>query len=72
MKDGFGDADQVRLRDAALRARRRGVHVLLSNAEHPRVRELYGADFTIDEVRAPRSVNSKGDRRGDVGEVIIR
>jgi DNA adenine methylase len=67
---GFKAEDQVRLRDRALELRRRGVHVVLSNADCETVRELY-ADFRIERVEARRNINSRGDRRGSVGEVII-
>lgn len=66
---GFSGADQVRLRDAALDAKSRGVHVLLSNSVA--ARELYAA-FEIAEVPVGRSVNCKGDRRGKVVELLIR
>lgn len=71
---GFGYEDHVRLRDVALELKSRGVHVMLSNADVPQVRELYapGLGFRVDEVMAPRSVNSKGDGRGVVKEVIVR
>ena len=67
---GFGFEDQVRLRDVAMRLDARGVHVLLSNADVPLVRELYKG-FRVEEVQAPRRVNSKGGKRGNVGEVLI-
>ena len=60
------------LRDVALELKKRGVHVMLSNADVPLVRELYERGFSIDVVEAPRAVNSKGTGRGKVKEVIIR
>lgn len=68
--DGFSDGDQERLRDVIDKLDAKGVHVLLSNSDTPRVRELY-ADFKIEEVQAPRRVNSKGGKRGNVGELLI-
>lgn len=68
--DGFDMRDQVRLRDAAADARRRGVQVLLSNSSAPAVFELYRG-WTIETVDANRAVNCKGDRRGPVKEVLI-
>ena len=70
---GFTDKDQERLRDLALDLKARGVHVVLSNSSAPLVRDLYAdpAQFTIHEVRAARSINSKGSKRGDVTELII-
>lgn len=38
---------------------------------HPFVSELYQDRFTIYEVNARRSINSKGGKRGPVKEVII-
>jgi DNA adenine methylase len=67
---GFGPADQERLRDVARKLIDRGVHVLLSNSDTPFVRELYKG-FKLEEVQAPRRVNSKGSKRGNVGELLI-
>lgn len=70
-KGGFGPEDHRRLRDVALELKRRGVAVLLSNSSHPLVRELYGEHFRIVEVMAARAINSRGDRRGPVRELVI-
>lgn len=70
-KSGFGQIEQERLRDAAADAKRRGVHIVLSNSDTPIVRMLYKRGFQIHRVEARRNVNSKADRRGKVGEVII-
>jgi DNA adenine methylase len=67
---GFGEIDQIRLRDLAMTLDARGVHVLLSNADTPLVRELYSG-FLVESVQAPRRVNSKGGKRGNVGELLI-
>jgi len=67
---GFGSDDQRRLRDVAKSLDDRGVHVLLSNSDTPFVRELYKG-FKIEEVQAPRRVNSKASKRGNVGELLI-
>jgi len=69
---GFGHADQVRLRDVALRMKARGVHVVLSNSSAPAVRELYRQGFETDEVTALRQVNSRAERRGAIPELVIR
>lgn len=69
---GFVAQDQVRLRDCAVRLKERGVHVILSNSSAPFVHHLYaGPCFTIHEVDARRSINSKVTKRGPVKEVII-
>ena len=69
-KEKFGPVEQERLRDMALRLKRLGVHVILSNADVPFVRKLYKG-FNIRSVSARRNINSKGGSRGAVGEVII-
>jgi DNA adenine methylase len=67
----FGMEDQTRLRDMAWLLKQRGVHVLLSNADVPIVRELY-KDFEIHAVQAKRNINSDASKRGKVGEVLIK
>lgn len=69
--DGFGSADQQRLRRVALELKHRGVHVLLSNSSAQMVRELYAEHFVVHEVDARRSVNSKGSGRGSVKELLM-
>lgn len=69
---GFGPLDQEELRDLALTLKRRGVHVLLSNSGTYSVHKLYAPHFTVDEVRAPRSIAAKAAGRGDVTEFLIR
>jgi DNA adenine methylase len=67
---GFTAADQERLAGCARRLRDSGVCVLLSNADLPVVRDLYSG-FEMRTVRARRNINSNGDKRGDVGELLI-
>lgn len=60
----FSWADQVRLRDALFRAKGRGAIVLMSNADHDCLRELYvGSDSCISverrSVMAASSLNRK-------------
>lgn len=70
-KGGFGVEHQERLRHVAEKLIARGIHVLLSNSDTPLVRELYQG-FLIEPVKVRRAINSKGDKRGHVGEVLIR
>jgi len=69
---GFGLQEQTDLRDMALRMKKAGVQVLLSNSSAPLVEELYGADFCLEPVQARRSINESGDKRGKVKEYLIR
>ena len=68
--DGFGEDCQQALREVFATLAARGVNVLLSNSDTPFIRRLY-AGFRIDSVRAKRAINSRIDRRGSVGEVIV-
>ena len=71
-KEPFGPTEQERLRDLALRLKKRGAHVLLSNADVPYVRDLYpNGLFIIERVEARRAINSDASKRGVVGEVLI-
>jgi DNA adenine methylase len=70
-RDGFTLEDQTRLRDVALRLKSKGVHVLLCNSDTPAARKLYAKGFKLHEVSARRNVNSKADRRGPIGELLI-
>lgn len=69
--DGFDKSDQKRLRDVAVELHEKGVYVILSNS--PPVAELYEDTdaFSVNVVEATRSINSNGDDRGEVAEVLI-
>jgi len=68
--EGFTHKDQERLRDAALELKRRGVHVVLSNSSSAAY--LYKDGFDTIRVLASRPVNSKGDGRGKIAELLIK
>jgi DNA adenine methylase len=67
---GFGDADQQRLADVVSALGQRGVHVLLSNSAVPLTYSLY-REHHVEEVLARRAINSRGDRRGRVPELLV-
>lgn len=69
---GFGDEEQRRLADVCKTLDESGARWLLSNSDQPDgfFDELYRG-FQIDRVRAARSINSKGDGRGKVSEIIV-
>lgn len=69
-QDGFGYDEQIRLRDECIKLREQGIHFLQSNSNCEEIRELY-KDFKIETVAAKRYINSHGDRRGAVKEVLI-
>ena len=67
---GFDKKEQARLRDVFRELTDKGVFVMASNANTEYIQELY-KDFNIHVINARRSINSKGDGRGKVEEVII-
>jgi DNA adenine methylase len=69
--EGFDKDDQKRLRDLAVELSDIGAYVVLSNS--PPVAELYEEydDFIVDVVGATRAINSDGDNRDEVAEVLI-
>lgn len=69
-KEGFGDDAQAALANHARLLRKRGAFVMLSNNDTEMIRDLY-RDFTVETVRCARPINSKGDKRGEVNEVLI-
>lgn len=69
---GFSYADQLRLVVWAASLRDNGTHVILSQAADENLIDQYRrVGFKCDLVQARRNVNSKGDKRGAVGEYII-
>jgi DNA adenine methylase len=67
---GFGMEDQKRLFNVWKKLYDKGVDLIMSNSDAPILRDMY-ADFEIHEVDAKRNVNSKGDSRGPVKELVI-
>jgi len=70
---GFDQLEQQRLALLATHLVERGVRVMLSNNDTRLIRTLYRDRdvFRIHRVKAPRSINSRTDKRGLVSEVII-
>lgn len=68
----FAWEDQVRLRDALWRAKRRKATILLTNADHESIRALYSKGFEILEVNRFSSIAGKGAARGSYPELLIR
>lgn len=72
----FGEAEQVKLWQAAVAATRRGARVVISNsAAALSMYESWGRDAGLDlvvkHVTARRSIAAKSSSRGDVGEVMV-
>lgn len=69
--NGFDIASQIRLKELCDDLNNRGVRFMLSNSATDFIKDLY-ADYYIDIVGAKRAINSKGNKRGEVNEVIVR
>ncbi|MBM4415857.1 MAG: Dam family site-specific DNA-(adenine-N6)-methyltransferase [Chloroflexi bacterium] len=68
----FGRAEQLRLKRCIDALTARGVAVLLSNSADPWLRGGYDfAGYLTEVVPARRAINSRGDRRGAVGELLV-
>ncbi len=70
-RHSFGEPEQRRLAEVFAALAARGCRCMLSNSYTPLILDLYRA-FRIDIVQATRAINSKGDARGAVREVVVR
>lgn len=70
-KKGFGRKEQLRLKEACDDLTLQQVKFLLSNSASDFIFELY-KDYQIDVVQAKRVINSLGNKRGAVREVLIK
>jgi DNA adenine methylase len=70
---GFTDEDQVKLKEFCDEINKIGAKFMLSNSDCPDgfFDKLY-KDYIIERVYARRSINSKGDKRGKISELLIR
>ncbi|MDR2855463.1 MAG: DNA adenine methylase [Methanomicrobiales archaeon] len=76
-RDGFSDAEQIRLHSFFQRCDEIGAHIMLSNSDPTNLDpsdsffdDLY-AEYYIERVPAKRMINSAGNKRGFVNELII-
>ena len=76
-KNGFFDADQVRLVQFFKELDKKGAKIMLSNSDPQNHNpddtffEDHFSDYTIERVPATRMINSDGARRGKINELII-
>lgn len=71
IQGGWNIYDQIRLREVCDDLNKRGIKFLLSNSSTDFIKEQYCA-YEINIVKANRAINSNGDKRGEVEEVLIR
>ena len=69
---GFGEAEQIRLKEVCDRLSDRGCQILASNSAAPLIKSLYsGNRYKIVEVQATRAINTVSSKRGKINEVLI-
>jgi len=71
VQGGWNINDQIRLREVCDELTRKDVKFLLSNSATPFIKEQY-RDYQIHLIKATRAVNSNGEARGEVDELLIR
>lgn len=64
--------DQIRLRDAAMRASERGAVVMITNADHPSLHYLYSNAGKINVVRRASIISGISKGRGATSEILVR
>ena len=67
---GFGYNSQVELKKECYKLNEKGIRFVQSNSDCEIIRELY-KDYKIKTVKAKRSINSVGNKRGEINEVLI-
>ena len=70
-KNGFDRTEQERLKIVCDVLNSKGIKFLLSNSSTDLIRNLY-KEYNIFSIKAKRSVNSKGNGRGDISEVLVK
>lgn len=71
-KDAFGEEQQAELASVMRELHRRGCLVMLSNSDTELTRSLYASpEFQTHTVLARRAINSKGDKRGAIPEIVV-
>lgn len=75
--DAFDDNEQIRLADFINGINTTGAKIVLSNSDPKNVNaddnffdDLY-KNYTINRIEANRAINSKGDKRGKINELLI-
>ncbi len=51
--------------------RKKGVHVMISNSDHPEIRELF-RDWNIEDIKGNRSISQNGKNRKPADDLLIR
>ena len=67
----FSWDDQIRLRDAILRAKGRGARIIMTNANNASIRAIYREYFLLKSLKRNSVLSGNSNFRGTVRELII-
>jgi DNA adenine methylase len=68
----FSWGDQKRLRNSLLLAKKRGAHIVLTNAYHPPLMNLYRGNFSMKKLERQSVIAADSTKRGLTDELLIR
>lgn len=68
----FSWEDQIRLRDCLLKAKERGAHIVVTNAYHGPVMNLYKGNFSMKRLERQSVIAADSANRGRTEELLIR
>jgi DNA adenine methylase len=71
VQGGWDIHDQTRLKEACDQLTKRGIKFLQSNSSSDFIKEQY-VEYSINIIKANRSINSDGEKRGEIEEVLIK
>jgi DNA adenine methylase len=70
--NGFGEQEQIRLKELCDRLTDKGCQVLASNSAAPLIKSLYNDPrYEVVEVKATRAINVVASKRGRINELLI-
>lgn len=68
---GFGEQEQIALKEQCDALNAKGIKFLLSNSSCPFIEDLY-KDYIVEYVNAKRAINANPEKRGEIKEVLVR
>jgi DNA adenine methylase len=71
VQGGWDESDQIRLREACDDLTKRGINFLQSNSSADFIKHQY-TNYSINTIKANRAINSNGEKRGEIEEVLIK
>lgn len=69
--NGFGEKQQIELKNECDKLNKKEIKFLLSNSSCSFIEDLYKRDYNIKIIKAKRVLNSDGNKRGEIDEVLI-